>query len=262
MQISMTNDWFIFQNERLLISKDEQSPFIHETTGLPPLLRQYALGSFNQYTVFCGEINPEVILPPHLEALPLRKALERLGQDWFTIVAKATSIIHWDKNHRFCGRCSNPTIHKANTFERHCATCGLLFYPRISPSIIVLIHHDDKILMARSPHFPEGAYGLIAGFVEAGESIEDAVHREVKEEVNVTIKNLRYYGSQAWPFPDSLMIGFEAEYASGELIIDPIEIEAAGWYRYDNLPGRPSTRLSIASRLLDDYIAKKTGKTT
>jgi len=95
-----------------------------------------------------------------------------------------------------------------------------------------------------------------------GESIEDAVHREVKEEVNVKIKNLRYFGSQSWPFPDSLMIGFIADYDGGELVIDNIEIEAAGWYRFDNLPGRPSTRLSIAGRLIDHFIAEKKQKTS
>jgi NAD+ diphosphatase len=114
--------------------------------------------------------------------------------------------------------------------------------------------------MARSPHFIPGAYGLIAGFIEVGESIEEAVHREVKEEVSINIKNLRYFGSQPWPFPDSLMIGFIADYASGEINIDHEEIEAAGWYKFDNLPGRPSTRISIASQLIEHFVAEQRQK--
>ena len=115
--------------------------------------------------------------------------------------------------------------------------------------------------MSRSPHFPPGRYGLIAGFVEAGESIEAAAYREVEEEVGIKIKNLRYFGSQSWPFPDSLMIAFIAEYASGELIIDHNEIEDAGWYRYDNLPGKPSSSVSIAKKLIEHYIEEQIKKT-
>ena len=114
--------------------------------------------------------------------------------------------------------------------------------------------------MARGPHFPPGVYGLIAGFVEIGESLEETIHREVKEEVGIEIKNLSYFGSQAWPFPDSLMIAFVADYASGEIVIDKNEIEVAGWYRYDNLPGLPSMNISIASTLLENFVTSCTGQ--
>ena len=108
--------------------------------------------------------------------------------------------------------------------------------------------------MARSPHFAPGVFGLIAGFVEIGESLEEAVFREVKEEVSLDIKNIRYFTSQPWPFPDSLMVGFIADYAGGDIQIDHREIESAGWYRYDHLPGRPSSGISIASKLLEHFI--------
>ncbi|EKD69926.1 MAG: hypothetical protein ACD_46C00695G0001 [uncultured bacterium] len=252
--------WFIFQNEKLLLTSTIQS---HSPLSLDEifniqsaLTRQYCLMDTSQYQVFCAELPTDFTMPDGLTIIPLKKALELLHSDWYNIAAKASAIIDWDKNHQYCGRCSNPTIHRENTFERYCPICNLVFYPRISPSIIVLIQKNDHILMARGHHFTPGVYGLIAGFVEPGESLEDAVHREVKEEINIKIKNLTYFGSQAWPFPDSLMMGFIAEYASGEIQIDPKEIAEAGWYRYDALPGRPSSQISIANRLLNDVIAK------
>jgi len=256
--------WFIFQSDKLLLMKENNEHKLPSLTSLSTLklnfLRQHKLGKFNKVSCYCAEIDDGITMPASIEAIPLRKAFEILGIDWYSAAVKASSVINWDKNHQFCGRCGNTTVHKQGTFERICNTCGLSQYPRISPSMIVLIRRDDQLLMARSPHFPPGAYGLIAGFVEVGESIEDAVHREVKEEVNIEIKNLRYFGSQSWPFPDSLMFGFIADYAAGELLIDRNEIEAAGWYRYDNMPGRPSTSLSIARRLIDHFVTEQKQK--
>jgi len=255
--------WFIFQNDLLLLqpTNDHKLPTNLSLSPLQPhLRRQHKLGLFNQINCYCAEITPEIALPNEIKPTPLRKAFELLGTSWYVAAAKASAVINWDKNHQFCGRCGNVTLHKSGTFERVCNACGLSLYPRISPSMIVLIQKDDNILMSRSPRFPPGAYGLIAGFVEVGESIEDAVHREVKEEVGIEIKNLRYFGSQSWPFPDSLMIGFFADYASGELTIDHHEIEAADWYRYDHLPGRPSSNISIAQKLIDHFVLAQNKK--
>ena len=253
--------WFVFQNDQLIFLNIESSHTLvsnHSVSAIQShFIREYHLTEMNGTQIYCAEINTDISLPDHFTILSLRKALELLGEDWFNIAAKAYAIINWDKNHHYCGRCGHQTTHKAKTFERSCDICHLIFYPRISPSVIVLIHRHDEILMARGHHFMPGVYGLIAGFVEPGESIEDAVHRETWEEVRIKIKNLRYYGSQAWPFPDSLMMGFTAEYESGEITIDPIEIEAAGWYQINNLPGRPSSRISIAGKLLDDYLKSK-----
>lgn len=253
-------NWFIFQAEHLLLIKSEnhyQLPAAVTLTLLKAnLLRQHYLGHLNNVDCYCAEIDNTATLPPDVEPVLLRKAFEILGEDWYAATAKAYSVINWDKTHQFCSRCGHATVHRLGTFERVCSVCHFSLYPRISPSIIVRISKEDQILMARSPHFTPGAYGLIAGFVEVGESAEDAVHREVKEEVTIEIKNLRYFGSQSWPFPDSLMLGFTADYARGEINIDTNEIEAAGWYRYDKLPGRPSSHMSIASRLIDDFIAK------
>lgn len=260
LESEITSYWFIFQNDRILINEmklpDENLISILQ----PHFIRQQKLGMFNNVMCYCAEIESAFSIPDEIHPTSLRKAFEMLGIDWYSVIAKAISIITWDKNHQFCGRCGNATIQTSGTFERVCSVCGLSLYPRISPSMIVLIRKEDKILMSRSPHFSPGAYGLIAGFVEAGESIEEAVHREVKEEVGIEIKNLRYFGSQSWPFPDSLMIGFTADYASGEIVIDKKELESADWYRYDNLPGGPSTSVSIASKLIDAFVTEQLQK--
>lgn len=248
----------IFQNDRLLVLKESSGLRLPASTILNQhFIRQYSLGTFNSLCCYCAELKPDLPLPDEFEALPLRTGFEIFGNDWYVPIAKAVSIITWDKNHQFCGRCSSATVYKPHAFERSCPECGLVFYPRISPSIIVLIKKDDKILMSRSPHFVKGAYGLIAGFVEVGESIEDAVHREVLEEVGLKIKNLEYFGSQSWPFPDSLMIAFTADYAEGEITLHDQELESADWYHYDNLPGGPSHRLSIAKKLIDHVVAEQ-----
>jgi NAD+ diphosphatase len=258
--------WFVFQNDQLLIldtGNDVKLPLTSLISDLQPhFSRQHKLGIFNNVTCYCAEVESSLPIPHEMQLISLRKAFVTFGVDWYNAIVKAISIITWDKNHQFCSRCGNVTAQIPGKFERLCSVCGLSFYPRISPSMIVLIKKEDKILMSRSPHFPPGAYGLIAGFVEAGESIEEAVHREVKEEVGIEIKNLRYFGSQSWPFPDSLMIGFTADYAAGEILIDTKELEAADWYRYDNLPGGPSSSVSIARKLIDHFIAEQEHKRT
>lgn len=257
--IEETTQWFIFlNNETLLLTKDNTLPLLRDIAKLEPyFLRSLCIEKFKDVTYYCAELDTEVLIPESLAALPLRQALTILYEEKYALGVKAYSVMNWDKNHQFCGRCGSATIHVGTGFERLCQHCNLSFFPRISPSVIVLIHNNDHILMARSPHFLPGAYGLIAGFVEIGESLEEAVHREVKEEVGITIKNLSYFSSQPWPFPDSLVVGYMAEYDSGDLCIDHQEIEAAGWYKYDNLPGHPSTSISIASQLLDSFIKSR-----
>lgn len=260
-KLHIKDRWLIFQNDQLLFLSQDNNIRLPETTVIndltPYFLCQHTIGQFENSNIHCAELQSTLPLTHSLVPIPLRKALEHLGDPWYNIATKAFTIINWDRNHQHCGRCGNKTSHRPLSFERHCKHCGLHFHPRISPSIIVLIHHQDQVLMARSYHFNKGIYGLIAGFVEAGENLEDAVHREVYEETCLRIKNLRYFASQVWPFPDSLMTGFFADYESGELNIENDEIEEAGWYRFDNLPGRPSTTLSIASRMIDHFISQQ-----
>lgn len=250
--------WLIFQNDHLFIMQHDSDvvlPTSVTLTELHPLLtRVHTFGEHNGVNIHCAELSPSLAITHRFKTVSLRHALESLGEEWFAIATKAFTIINWDRNHHFCGRCSTATTIQPNSYERRCQNCHINFYPRISPSVIVLIQKGEEILMARSPHFKPGIYGLIAGFVEAGESLEETIHREVYEETRIRVKNLKYYGSQVWPFPDSLMVGFFAEYESGELNIDNDEIEAAGWYHYNQLPGRPSTNISIASKMLDHFI--------
>ncbi len=248
--------YLLFDGNKLALLK-QQDTFCFLTENIIEninLVRKYKIADFNSMEYFTAELHQEINWPIHIEFLSLREAFTLLGDKFFPIISKAFQIIYWDKQNQYCGVCGAKTIHREYTWEKHCTECSTIFYPRIAPSIIVLIKKDKQILMARGHHFPQGIYGLIAGFIEPGENIEAAVHREVAEEVGIKIKNLQYYGSQSWPFPNSLMIGFIADYDSGEIEIDPIEIESAGWYNIDNLPGLPSSTFSIASSMIQDFI--------
>jgi NAD+ diphosphatase len=258
--------WFVFQRDQLLILKNQSDVRLLTSQHILPLesafIRRHSLGYFLDSNIYCAEVSQDFSANDNLAFIPIRHALETLGDEWYSMLVKAYSIINWDKNHRFCGRCGAETTKGDNTYERVCPSCRLTFYPRISPCIIVRINKGDQLLMARSHHFNPGIYAFIAGFVEPGETLEETVRREVKEEVGIQIKNLSYFGSQAWPFPDSLMMSFTAEYAGGDLMIDPKEIEEAGWYDYEKLPGFPSSRISIARKLIDQFITEKKAKKT
>lgn len=180
----------------------------------------------------------------------LRPLFGIAGLEAFALAGRASQLLDWQKNHRFCGRCGTPTQKKADEFAMSCPSCGLLVYPRISPAVMVLVERGNELLLARSPHFRPGVFSALAGFVEAGETLEQCAAREVREEVGVEIANLRYFHSQPWPFPDSLMISFFADYAGGKITPDPSEIEAAAWFRRDALPALPDP-VSIARRLID-----------
>ena len=164
-------------------------------------------------------------------------------------------MVAWNQHHRFCGKCGHLTEYKTDERARACPQCGLINYPRLSPAIIVAVLRDNRILLAHSQRFPAKFYSVLAGFVEPGESLEECVKREILEEVGISVKNIRYFGSQPWPFPDSLMIGFTAEYAGGEIKVDPVEILDAGWFSADNLPPIPP-KLSIARHLIDWFTEK------
>lgn len=183
----------------------------------------------------------------------LRAWLGRVEPGLFYLAGRAQQLIEWERDHRFCGRCGEQMHHHAADRAKECGSCGLLNYPRLSPSIIVLVHRGDEMLLARNARWPTGMYSTLAGFVEPGESIEQTVHREVFEEVGVRVKNLVYLGSQSWPFPNSLMLGFHAQYDSGEINCQDEEISEARWFRADNLPNIPPGT-AISRWLIDDFI--------
>jgi NADH pyrophosphatase NudC (nudix superfamily) len=179
----------------------------------------------------------------------LRETMAGADEAGYGLLSRGAMLLHWHRQTAFCGACGHATVVKSDETAKLCPACSSVFYPRIAPAIIVAIMRGDELLLAHGKHFAAGMYSLLAGFVEAGETLEAAVHREVFEEVGVKVKNIRYLGSQPWAFPDSLMTGFIAEYVSGEIKTDDIEIEDAGWYKLDALPIIPQT-VSIAGKII------------
>jgi NAD+ diphosphatase len=186
----------------------------------------------------------------------VRELFGRVPDEELAIAALAVQIMDFDRTTQFCGRCGAKTRQLRTERAKFCSDCNLITYPRLSPAIIVLIEKEDRILLASSPHFPTGLHSVLAGFVEPGENLEQAVHREVFEEVGITVKNIRYFGSEPWPFPHSLMAGFVAEYAGGDITIDNREILSAGWFTRDTLPLIPSP-LSISRALIDSWVEQE-----
>jgi len=190
----------------------------------------------------------------------LRKLYGQVPDHHWVAAGRAEQIVSWDRTHRFCGRCGTPTLSQDTERARKCPDCGLLAYPRLSPATIMLVtrgEHDEEALLAHGRLFPGRFYSALAGFVEPGESLEDCVAREVKEETNIDVKDITYFASQPWPFPNSLMLGFTARYAGGELRIQEEEIVDAGWYTIDNLPPSPRGGMSIAGWLIEDWIKRQ-----
>jgi NAD+ diphosphatase len=188
----------------------------------------------------------------------LRGLFFRLDEPVFWLAAHAVQIVAWDRDHQICGRCGTVTQNHAEERSKQCPSCGLTHYPRLAPAVIVLVERGDEVLLGRSAHFPGAMYSTLAGFVEPGESLEQTVAREIAEEVGVAVDNLRYFGSQPWPFPNSLMIGFRADYAGGDVTIDRHELEDAAWFHVDDLPQLPS-EISIARALIDAWIGERRG---
>jgi NAD+ diphosphatase len=195
---------------------------------------------------------------PPFVTLGLRGLFGRFDEATFAVAGRALQIAGWAETHRFCGRCATPTERDPKERCLRCPRCALAMYPRVSPAIIVLVRRGDEALLARSSRFPVPFFSTLAGFVEAGESLEETLHREVREEVGIEVDRLRYFGSQPWPFPHSLMVGFTAQYVSGELRPDPTEIAEAQWFLPSALPTVPP-RLSIARALIDAWCAEVAG---
>jgi NAD+ diphosphatase len=184
---------------------------------------------------------------------PLMALGASLAADDWMVAGRAVQLVEWSRTSRFCGRCAAPTTSVAGERAMRCPDCGLLAYPRLAPAVIVLVQRGREVLLARNARFRGRMYSTVAGFVEPGETLEETVHREVAEEVGVQLKGLRYFSSQPWPFPHSLMVGFVAEWAAGDIEVDGEEIAEAAWFTPEGLPDIPPP-LSIARRLIDAWL--------
>jgi len=253
---------FVFQQTLLLVAGEPPAarlPRHQELAGLgaAPLRRLY-LGTLGERACYAFEYGADTQAPRGMLWQGLRALYGRLDDSAFALAGRALQFVDWDRTHQFCGRCGTPTRERGRERARECPACGLAAYPRIAPAVMCLITRESEILLARSPHFPPGMYSALAGFVEPGESLEQCLAREVLEETGVRIANPRYFASQPWPFPHSLMIAFVAAYAGGKITPAPDEIEDAQWFALDALPKLPN-RISIARRLIDGVLAEMRG---
>ena len=249
--------WFAFVGEEMLVTAAGMVPTAGELSADP--VRTVALGRLDGRLCVGAEL---AAVPDGLQAHGLRPLWSVLGDPHWTVAGRARQLLAWDADHRHCGRCGAPTEPAAGERARTCPACGHAAYPRLAPAIIVLVERaDGAALLCHGVRFPRVSYSCLAGFVEPGESLEEAVHREVYEEAAITLSDVRYVSSQQWPFPGSLMVGFEARYADGTLALDPSEIVDGGWFHRDALPPLPPYP-SIARGLVDAWIARGAPSTT
>ena len=246
--------WFVFRDNHILVKTVETGPLIPFGAEITELnlkpLRILPMGSLNGSPCFSAELPADSPAPHGMAFEGLRRLFGLLDDEMFWLAGRSFQVMNWDRTHQYCGRCGFPTENKADEHAKLCPQCGHIHYPNASPAIIVAVRKSNQLLLARSWRHPAGRYSVLAGFVELGETLEACVAREVREEVGLKIKNIRYFGSQSWPFPNSLMIGFTAEYAGGEIHIDNHEILEARWFSASDIPQVPG-KISIARQLIE-----------
>ena len=254
---------FAYAGSNILTTGAENAPAIPlwrdlreaGVSGVP-----HFLGMLGALPCVALTLDPGAVAPPGMRLGGLRGLFFRIPDEQLAIAGRAFQVAEWDRSHRYCGRCGTPTLDKPDERAKRCPACGHTAYPRISPAMMALVTRGPELLLARSRRFANTSmYSALAGFVEAGETIEDCVVREVREEVGVEVKDLRYFGSQSWPFPHSLMIAYTAEYAGGDLRLEDDEIVDARWFPADALPQMPPG-ISIARRLIDATAARLRGR--
>ena len=275
--------WFVFKADRLLVELGPPSPHPSGDLRVParpswaripvqrallknnnPLwfepVRTLYLGALAGTPCWAAEAPAEAAPPPPGHGWEnLRTLFSVLEDAHFALAGRAIQLVDWDRNHRYCGRCGAPTEAKTEERARVCPACRLASYPRIAPAVMALVRREGEVLLARGPHFPPGMYSALAGFAEPGETLEQCLAREVEEEVGVRVSRIRYFASQPWPFPNSLMIAFVCDWASGEIRPQAGEIEDAKWFNVLQLPKLPS-RISIARRLIDAVVGEMRGE--
>jgi NAD+ diphosphatase len=255
--------WFIFQKDKILISvsgKSTQLPLIPKVESLcKRIVRTQYLGILDGTHCYAAGIDEKETIIEDMSLISLRELFGMIPDDLFWVAARASLIMYWDRTTQFCGLCGNPTQLSTTERAKVCPSCGFISYPRISPAVIVAVVKGRQILLGHSNRFPKSFYSVLAGFVEPGETFEECIRREIKEEVGVDVKNIQYFASQPWPFPDSLMIGFTADYAGGEIQVDGEEVVDAGWFTPETLPEIPG-KISIARRLIDWFVEEYKNK--
>lgn len=253
---------FAFHKSDLLVVRDGDAISIPTYAQLEQLrldmgLETY-LGDLDGSDLIALELSERAEeFPAGWELAGLRSIYGAVDDQLFALAGRAVQLLDWRRNHRFCGRCGSPTGLVDGDRATKCPNCGLFNYPRLSPAVIMTVERDDTILLAHGVNFQNEVYSCVAGFVEPGESLEEAVAREVLEETGIIVDEVRYFGSQPWPFPNSLMIGFNARYAGGDIVLEDAEIGDAKWFTADAMPQLPG-RISIARRLIDDWLERTT----
>ncbi len=247
--------WFLFKNGSILLQKEAEIYRIPESNEAPFVTEGtlHLVGILDGKPCITGSLNEEFLETENYKMIGLRDSYDFLPEPVHRLAGKAGEIIHWDRNTRFCSACGSPArLHTA--ISKICTGCGKEMFPQITPAILVLVKRGEEILLVHARNFRSNLYSLVAGFVETGENLEECVQRELREETSLEVRNIRYFGSQEWPYPSGIMIGFIADYVSGDLYYADGELTSGGFYSKDNLPELPQ-RLSLARRMINAWLA-------
>lgn len=260
LQIHTDAYWLVFSGDRIVSFEQKPGMILSQWQALE-FAHEYQdqiiqIGEHQSKPCYAVDMQSEQLDESQFSTFSLRSFFMHNDADLFNIVARAWQVVLFRRTHKFCGKCGSDTKQIDWEMAMQCHRCGHRCYPRISPCIIVAIQHQGKILLAQGPSQRERKmWSTLAGFVESGENLEQAVHREVFEEVGVKIKNLEYFGSQPWPFPHSLMVGYLADFDSGDIQVDGKEIIEAHWFDLNELPFVPPN-LSIAGQLIEECMRR------
>ena len=248
---------FAFRGRELLVTEKLHLPSVSEIDahGIEAVRTQY-LGQLDGRHCYSAELPAEANPQSGYRFANLHMLHATLDDMHRALAGRAVQIVEWDRTHQYCGACTEPTVLSTADRSRSCPRCKIPMYPRLAPAMIVSVERDDQILLARGPNFPPGIKSVLAGFVEPGESAEDAVRREVFEETKIIVQEVEYFASQAWPFPNSLMLGFRAKYHAGEIEVDGEEILEADWYSAKTMPHFFPGKVSIAQWLIHDFLRR------
>ena len=251
--------WFPFRGGDLLVRQGEDGIVLAQCdrdllASLAPEQAIY-LGTLDGVPCLACEVGAAGDLPGGWSAAGLRALYGQLDEIQYALAGYASQMLLWQRTSRYCPSCGHATEPATGDWARRCPACGYVRYPPVSPAVLILVHDGDRLLLAHQPGWGK-RYSILAGFVEPGESLEQCARREVHEEAALDVDDVTYRGSQPWPFPHQVMIGFWARYAGGEIRIDERELDDARWFRYDDLPELPAP-LSLSRQLIDAWVASR-----